>query len=202
LQVYLSNEAFYSNHTYVVLMFSVNVPLPSHVSRLATSLHADLMSFDSRRERQTLVLKRFEADTTSGYSKQTSTDISLPVLREQLRPILTSTATPNQIELSVTGIDFFENPPGGTAPVVYLVVESQSLMTLHTQLCKSFDTIRDLEGSNYIPHITLARGGDIADATQFIEYQSIDPITWTVSSLHIWDSRYRENAATISLSAR
>ena len=179
-------------------MFSLNVPLPNRISRLTTTLHADLLSFDSRRDHQTLVLKRFE----SPHGGQASTNISLPVLREQLRPVLTSPNTPNQIELSVTGTNFFENPPGGAAPVVYLVVESQSLMTLHAQLCNSFTTTDDLEGDEYTPHITLARGGDTADATRFIEHQSIDPVTWTVDSLQIWDSRYRETAAQISLSAR
>ncbi|ERG95903.1 2'-5' RNA ligase family protein [Haloquadratum walsbyi] len=183
-------------------MFSLNIPLPPKISQLTSSLHAELMAFDNRRERQTLVLKRFETDTTTPRGGQISADISLPVLRERLRPILTSSTTPNQIEVSITGIDFFENPPGGTAPVVYLAVESQSLMTLHNYLCKSFDAIAGLEGSDYVPHVTLARGGETADAVQFIKQRSIDPIKWSVNTLQIWDNRYRENAAQINLSAR
>jgi 2'-5' RNA ligase len=56
-----------------------------------------------------------------------------------------------------------------------------------------------MEGDDYVPHITLARGGSVADAADLVERRSIEPVAWTAGELRIHDSRYREDAARLPL---
>ncbi|KAB1192857.1 2'-5' RNA ligase family protein [Haloferax sp. MBLA0076] len=163
-------------------MYSLNVPVPGRVARLASDLFPYLASFDRVRDRHTLVCKRFEA-----------TDFDR--LRERLRQTLLGSPA---FEARVTGIDFFEHPPRGSAPVVYLTVESPGIEAFHGRLVDEFGAIDGLEGDDYVPHITLARGGDVADARR-VASQEIDPIEWTVSNVDLYDGNFRETAATISL---
>ena len=172
-------------------MFSLNVPVPGQVARLASELHPELTRFERIRERHTLLAKRFDTGLDDDAD-------SLPRLRERLRPLLRSHAA-GSLDLRVTGLDYFETPPRGPGPVVYLVVESADLDALHRRLCESFGTVEGMEGEEYDPHVTLARGGRIADATDLIERTSIEPIAWTTEELRIRDSRYREDAARIPL---
>lgn len=164
-------------------MYSLNVVVPGTVQRLASELHPQLAAFDRIRERHTLVLKRLG-------------DESLPRLRERLRVPL-SGASP--FEVRVAGIDYFEAPTRGSSPVVYLAVESPGLLSLHRRLCEEFGTIEELEGDEYVPHVTLARGGSVEVARELSE-RDVDPVTWTVSELDLWNAQFRESAATIRLS--
>ena len=163
-------------------MYSLNVPVPGGVQRLAAELHPRLTAFDTVRERHTLVVKRLGDD-------------SLARLRERLRPLLRDEPA---FEARVTDIDFFERPTRGTGPVVYLAVESPGLVALHDRLCEEFDPIDGLEGDDYVPHVTLARGGSIADAEALADLD-VDPVTWTVSALDLWSAELRESAATLRL---
>ncbi|WP_049985559.1 2'-5' RNA ligase family protein [Halobellus rufus] len=178
-------------------MFSLNVPVPGQLKRVASELHPELTRFERIRERHTLVAKRF--DTTLDDDAD-----SLPRLRERLRPLLREYDTGGQrdpagIDLRVTGLDYFETPARGTGPVVFLAVESDGLRALHRRLCESFGTVSGIEGGDYVPHVTLARGGRVADAEDLVERTSVDPIEWTATELHVWDSRYREAAARLPL---
>ena len=164
-------------------MFSLNVPVPGTVGRLASGLHPLLVGCDAVRDRHTLVIKRFEA-----------TD-ELARLRARLRPVLAGTPA---FEARVTEINAFDQPPRGSGPVVYLVVESPEIRRLHQTLTEAFGAIDGLEGDDYVPHITLARGGSAAAVERLCE-RDIDPVSWTVSHLVIWDSRYREPAARFRL---
>lgn len=163
-------------------MYSLNVPVPGGVQRLAAELHPRLTAFDTVRERHTLVVKRLGDD-------------SLARLRERLRPLLRDEPA---FEARVTGVDFFERPTKGTGPVVYLAVESPGLVALHDRLCEAFDPIDGLEGDDYVPHVTLARGGSIADAEALADLD-VDSVSWTVSALDLWSAEFREPAATLRL---
>ncbi|KAB1197678.1 MULTISPECIES: 2'-5' RNA ligase family protein [Haloferax] len=165
-------------------MYSLNVPVPGRVARLASDLFPYLAPFDRVRDRHTLVCKRFE-------------ETDLDRLREQLRQTLRGAPA---FEARVTGIDFFERPPRGSAPVVYLEVESPGLEELHWRLVDEFGAIDDLEGDDYAPHVTLARGGSVADA-RAVASQHVEPVEWAVSHVDLYDGNFRESVASISLPA-
>ena len=170
-------------------MFSLNVPVPGTVKRLASELHPELARFDRIRERHSLLAKRFDTGLDDDAD-------SLPRLRERLRPLL---RRHGGLDLRVTRLDYFEAPPRGPGPVVYLAVESPDLRALHRRLCDAFGTVAGLEGDEYVPHVTLARGGAVADAAGLAERRSVDPVAWTAGELRIHDSRYREDAARLPL---
>ncbi len=166
-------------------MFSLNVPVPGTVARLASDLHPLLVECDSVRDRHTLVIKRFADDETRDLAR----------LRERLRPVLAGTPA---FEARITEIDAFDRPTRGTGPVVYFAVESPGLRRLHRTLTDAFGPIAGLEGDDYVPHVTLARGGSAAAVERLCE-QDIDPVSWTASRLIVWDSRYREPVARFRL---
>jgi 2'-5' RNA ligase len=172
-------------------VFSLNVPVPGQVARLASELHPELTRFERIRERHSLLAKRFDTALDDDAD-------SLPRLRERLRPLLRSHGA-KSLDLRVTVLDYFETPPRGPGPVVYLVVESDDVYALHRRLCESFGTVEGLEGDEYDPHVTLARGGRISDAVDLIERTEIEPVAWTTEEVRIRDSRYREDAARIPL---
>ncbi|MFA9517945.1 2'-5' RNA ligase family protein [Halopenitus sp. H-Gu1] len=189
-------------------MFSLNVPLPPAVDRLADDLHPRLVAFDRIRERRTLLCKRISVDDVrvggsrtggaGGRSSQrtaASRDRAIAELRERIRPVL---AGIGPIDLRITGIDYFRYPTRGPGPVVYLRVESDGLHRVHRRLCSIFDPVAGMEGDEYIPHVTLARGGDV-EAARRISAVDVDPIEWRTQSLEIYDPDFREPAATIEL---
>lgn len=163
-------------------MYSLNVPVPGEVHRLATELQPSLMAFDSIRDQHSIVLKRFDAGEPNALMSEA---------RHALRGAPTVAAR-------ISNIEMFTDPPIGKAPVLYLAVESPGLHQLHQQLVSAMGSIDGLEGPDYIPHVTLARGAAV-DVARQLTAQSIDPITWTVSSLLFVDGRTREPAGTISL---
>ncbi|MFB6092111.1 MAG: 2'-5' RNA ligase family protein [Haloquadratum sp.] len=172
-------------------MFSLNVPVPGRVERTTAELQPELVRFERLRERHSLVAKRFDTALDDDAD-------SLPRLRERLRRLLRRHA-PDDLDLRVTGLDYFEDPLRGPGPVVYLAVDSPDLVALHRRLCESFGTVEGLEGDGYVPHVTLARGGDVDDAAALAERTHPDPVDWTARELHVWDSRYREVAARLPL---
>lgn len=169
-------------------MFSLNVPVPGEVRRLASDLHPRLVAFDSVRERPTLVAKRLDDDAEGGRSRTEG----------RVRQALAGAPA---FEARVTEIDLFEEPAAGAAPVVYLAIESPGLRRLHERLCETFGPIDGVEGEEYVPHVTLARGGSI-EAARDLAGQAIDPVTWTVSDLWFFDAGYGERVGTVSLPAR
>lgn len=200
-------------------MFSLNVPLPPAVEGLAMDLHPKLSGFDRVRKRHTLVCKRFGvedvadivgtggvegvADATSGSGgvdperPRPPKPDALTALRDDLQPLLAGT---DPFEVAVTGIDAFESPASGSGPVVYLAVESDELVRLHRRLCAAYDAIEGIEGDAYVPHITLARGGEPnADAVDRILDITFDTIRWRTHALDLYDPEFREVAATVNL---
>ena len=182
-------------------MFSLNVPLPPAVDRLAADLHPKLTGFDRVRDRHTLVCKRFGvADVRSGEGGEeevTPREKALGRLRERLRRPLAGT---EPFEVAATGVDVFDAPRSGSRPVVYLAVESDELIRLHRRLCDAFGAIEGIEGDEYAPHITLARGGNPEPgAVADLVAAKFDPIRWRVHALDVWDPEYREVTATVDL---
>ncbi len=98
-------------------MYSLNVPVPPAVERLAAELHPQLVPFDRIRDRHTLVCKRFEAE-----------EHEYDHLRERLRRALSPTPA---FEARITDIGAFEAPVHGPGPVAYLAVESPGLYPQH-----------------------------------------------------------------------
>lgn len=168
-------------------MYSLNVPVPGEVARLAEDLRPALLGFETIRERHTLVCKRLGEEPPGG----------LPRLREQVRMALAGAPA---FQARVSGIDYFERPPVGDGPVVYLAVESPGLRRVHDRLLEVFPPVDGLEGDDYVPHVTLARGGDVETARRLAD-REVEPVTWTVSRLVLWDATYEEDVAAFALPA-
>ena len=158
-------------------MYSLNAPVPSAVARLASGLAADLLEATVR-ERHTLVVKRLGESDPSGLSAA-------------VRRIVTGT---DPFPARVTSVDVFEDPPAGESPVAYLEVESSGLERLHRRLCERFDPVDGIEADGYVPHVTVARGGD-ADR---LRGRDLDR-EWTVNRLLVWSGRYEEPVETVAL---
>ncbi|EMA66074.1 hypothetical protein C461_12908 [Halorubrum aidingense JCM 13560] len=207
-------------------MFSLNVPLPPAIDRLAADLHPKLSGFDRVRDRHTLVCKRFGVDDIGSAGGSDGTggidgagsnfgagsesgsefgadrrrppkDDALATLRDDLRRSVSRTGP---FEVAVVGIRTFDVPASGSRPVVYLAVESDALVRLHRRLCAVYGAISGIEGDAYVPHVTLARGGNpdpgvVADLVA----ADVEPIRWRVHALDLYDPEYREVAATIDL---
>lgn len=157
----------------------MNLQVPPEVERLADELHPKLTAFETIRQRHTLVVKRIENDewrTGPGG------------VRERLRRILDQT---RPFPVRVDGIDYFEDPPSGSAPVVYLTVESEGIQQLHRRLCQEFNIVEEYEGEGYTPHITLARGGSVEAAERLTDTE-FEPIEWTAKRAFTWDKEHRE----------
>lgn len=101
-------------------------------------------------------------------------------------------------EARVDGIDYFETPTSGLGPVIYLTVDSPGLMDIHYRIVDAFEAIPELEGDGYVPHITIARGGDMETARELADLE-IEPITWTINELHFWDAEHQERVRRIPL---
>jgi hypothetical protein len=161
-----------------VSVFSVNVPVPPAVSRLASGLASETFDADVR-TRHSLVAKRLGDEYR--VSKR---------VREALRGT-------GPFRVRVHGVDAFEVPTSGRAPVAYLDVESPGIWELHRTLCEVVDPIPELEGDDYTPHVTIARGGDCGKLVG----RDAGPIEWTVERLEFYDSRHRETVESVSLPA-
>ncbi|WP_128906201.1 2'-5' RNA ligase family protein [Halorubrum amylolyticum] len=198
-------------------MFSLNVPLPPAVDRLAADLHPKLSGFERVRDRRTLVCKRFgvedvpdrvAGDDHGGVGAGASAGppaggpsppkpAALDALRDDLHPLLAGT---DPFPVAVTGIDVFDAPASGSGPVLYLAVESDALVRVHRRLCAAYGAVEGIEGEEYVPHVTVARGGDpepgvVADLVG----AEFEPVRWRVHALDLYDPEFREVAASIEL---
>lgn len=158
-------------------MYSLNAPVPTEISRLARGLASNC--FDATpRDRHTLVVKRLgEGDPRS--------------LADDVRSRIVGT---EPFSARITGVDTFDDPATGRAPVAYLRVESPGLERLHRRLCERFDPIEGIEADDYVPHVTIARGGDAGQ----LAGTDIDR-EWTIDALVIWSNEFREPVERIAL---
>lgn len=166
-------------------MYSLNAPVPGEVRRIADDMRGQLLGFDRVRDRYTLTINRL-GDPESFH-----------VLEGDVRAALSGTP-PMGARVSRVGI--FEDPPRGSAPVVYLAVDSPGIDRVHRTLAEEFGALEGLEGEDYVPHVTLARGGDRETARR-LEGAEVGPVTWTVTELRIYDATRSVPAARISLPA-
>ncbi|AGN01515.1 phosphoesterase HXTX [Salinarchaeum sp. Harcht-Bsk1] len=164
-------------------MYSLNAAVPGRVRRIAGDLYPHLASFADVREDHSICVKRLGDDEP------------YKTLADRARTVL---ADAPAFEVAVTGIDYFETPTDGTDPVVYLTVESPGLLQVHKTLVEAFGALPGLEGDEYVPHVTLARDGEIADAERLAE-REIEPVTWTVSELEFTDAHHDHAIGTIPL---
>ena len=169
-------------------MYSLNVSFPSVVPVLAGDLAAELPRARARpRGEHTFVVKRLGSGDHAAYAR----------LEAQARDAVRGTAP---FQVRITGIEQFETAVTGPSPVVYLAVESPELFALHERLCESFDVIDGLEGDDYTPHVTVARGGDRAAADRLVE-REIDTIEWTAEELVFYDAERGQPVSRVSLPA-
>lgn len=168
-------------------MYSLNVPVPGRVRRLAADLHPELAGFDRVREEHTLVCKRLGDPTTH----------ELPSLQADVRRALSGAAP---FAARVDEVGTFEEPTAGPGPVVYLAVESPGLRAAHDRLVDALGAAAGVEGDEYVPHVTLARGGDPETASA-LDGRRVGPVEWTVSELVFWDGRSGGPAGRLPLPA-
>lgn len=167
-------------------VYSVNAPVPGRVRELASGLYPRLVGFETVREDHSLLVKRLAADGQP-----------VSAVRRRVHRALDGAPA---VEARITGIDYFDDPPLGSAPVVYLAVESPGLEAIHADLAETFDPVPGLEGGDYVPHVTLARGGDEAVARRLAD-RSIEPVTWTITELEFRDGTYELPVSSVSLPA-
>lgn len=170
-------------------MYSLNVPVPGRVAALAREIARELPAATARvRGEHTLGAKRFAIDGPSDYSH----------LEAEVRQLLVGQPA---FEARIDEIAVFEDPPVGDAPVVYFAVESPGLVALHRTLLSAFGPVHErIEGEQYVPHVTIARGGSM-DAARRVADREIEPIEWTVTELHFWDATHDRSVSTLSLPA-
>lgn len=163
-------------------MYSLNLDVPGRVRTLVDELQPALSSFERRRDRPGIVVKRL------GDGREDA-------IAERLRVALSGTP---QVEARITGIDYFERPTSGPGPVVFLDVESPGLHRIHRSLLDVFDPVAGFEGEAYQPHLTLARGATIEDARHLSD-RDVGSVAWTVTELQFWDARFEEVLRRVSL---
>lgn len=169
-------------------MYSLNVPVPGEVARLAADLARELPAAQARaRGEHTLVVKRLGTGDAGSYH----------AVEARAREVLRGQPA---FAARVVGVDLFEEATTGSSPVVYLAVESPGLLALHERLCEAFDPVPDIEGEDYTPHVTVARGGSLEGARRLSE-REIDPVEWTVDALAFLDAERGHEAGRVSLPA-
>jgi 2'-5' RNA ligase len=152
-------------------VFSLNVPVPGRVRRVAADLHPRLSSFEQVRDEHTLVAKRLGEPDPAEY----------PAIEGRIRRSLAGT---DPFDAAVDGVGVFEDPPAGPGPVVYLAVDSPGLVAVHERLCEAVAPVDGMEGDGYVPHVTLARGGSLAAARSLAEGGAdVERVEWTVDAL-------------------
>lgn len=186
-------------------MNSVNVPVPGRVSALAAEVAADLSAGQGGAEFGSAA--RAHAGSRDGHGGVRVRDDRTLVAkrlpegdphRVEARAREAIAGTP-PFEVRVDRVDQFSEPTAGSGPVVYLAVESPGLWELHERLCRAFDPIDRLEGPDYTPHVTVARGGDPEAAERVLG--PVDPVEWTVTELQFWDATRALVAGRVSLPA-
>jgi 2'-5' RNA ligase len=166
-------------------VFSLNVPVPGEVARLASDLARELPGATPRpRGEHSMVAKRLTTD-----------DRPASVVEARAREVL---AGRQPVAVRVAGVDWFETPTSGPGPVVYLTVESPGLRDLHEHLCSAFDPVPDVEGADYTPHVTIARGGDREAAARLLD-REVGPIEWVVDELAFYDAERAVESGRVAL---
>lgn len=169
-------------------MYSLNVPVPGGLSELAWEWRSSFGEFDVLRDELTLVVKRLEATTAGEFAADER------AVREAIRGI-------DPFEVSIEGLDVFEDPPAGPAPVLYIAIESEGIERLHHRLVDQFGAMGPIEGKGYVPHITLARGTDPSALEEVLDQREVPTHEWMAERLVFWDARRELPVSDVSLPA-
>jgi len=182
----VANDGLFAGTLVDPAVYSLNVPVPGSVAALAHDLGTRLSGADVRqRGEHTLVCKRLGSGDGPTYHE----------LEARARDVLRGQPP---FEVRVAGLDVFTDVPNGEGSVVYLCVESPGLVTLHERLCAVFDPVAEIEGDDYVPHVTVARGGSVERATTLRD-TPVDPVEWTVERLEFWDAKHSQSVSSVSL---
>jgi 2'-5' RNA ligase len=168
-------------------VFSVTVPVPESVRERSRALRPALSGFERirpPRSRQ-LVAKRLPAETRREFLTDARN------AKAALAPV-------DPFEVRIPGIDTFADPPRGPGPVAYLAVASAGLERVHERLVEAFDAVPGLEGPDYVPHLTLARGGPPAAADSLVE-RPFEPIRFSVERLSLYDTEREQAVESVDL---
>ncbi|MFB6188052.1 MAG: 2'-5' RNA ligase family protein, partial [Halobacteriaceae archaeon] len=163
--------------------FSLNIPVAGEVKQETNQFTPYLTDFEVR-DHFTFVIKRFQEDRDR-----------IDQIQKRTRHALSGMSP---FSVKITGIDCFRNPPKGDGTVVYFAVESSQLLDIHKQLCDEFGIVQPLEGDEYSPHITIARGNNEKTIETLLS-QSIKPITWQVNHLEFFDPVKQELLGQVGL---
>lgn len=158
-------------------MYSLNAPPPPSVEDLRRALERDLSRLETRRSDPSIVVKRF------GDVPTDSVDPLADRVERSLRGW-------GPIAAAIDRIDVFETPSDGGLPVLHLPVDSPGIQDLHGELVEAFGVERpEVEGPNYVPHLTLGRGGDRV-AIERLCGADVGEHRWTVTELVLRDDTY------------
>jgi 2'-5' RNA ligase len=158
------------------------------VTSLAHELAAELPRARQRtRGEHTLVVKRLGSGDHAEYAR----------IEARVRDCLRGQPA---FELRIAGVEQFATAATGPSPVVYLAVESPGLLALHERLVAEFGAVDELEGESYVPHVTVARGGD-PDAAARLTERELEPVEWTVDTLRFYDADRSSWVSEVSLPA-
>lgn len=164
-------------------MYSLNAGVPGAVDALAAQLRGELLAFESVREHRSMLIKRLgDLESVHRHAKR---------LRRRLADV-------GPIQATVTGIDYFVDPPTGTGPVVYLAVDSPQLDAVHARLVAEYGAVHRLEGEDYTMHVTLARDGPEPVARRLSD-RAVDPIKWTITEFQLTTDAGRDVVDRIRL---
>lgn len=170
-------------------MYSLNAVIPPAANEFRDDLAEVLEPFEERRDPLTLVVKRFGSRAPTELASLTR---SLGEILQQWGPIAAE----------IEGVDVFVDPPGGLGPVVYLDITSPGLESLHRQLVDRFGVVDPaIEGAQYVPHITLARGGPRTGIDSVMD-TSLATHEWTIEELMLWTARQDTAVTRFSLPYR
>ena len=156
-------------------VYSLNVAIPGEIHALTERLRPQLLTCDTIRDTKTLVVKRFPATDRDELTRA----------QKKTRDALRGT---DPFRIRVTGVEQFEIPASGDGPVLFLAIDSPALEAIHDRLVTVFDAAPGIEGEDYRPHITIARGGD-PEVVEDILQTEIEPLSVAVNRLIYWDAQ-------------
>ena len=162
-------------------MWSLNVSIPQNIIRAIEEVTLGVRGWEEICEEPTLVIKRFEKKDLDGHVKS-----EIRFLLESVEPF----------GIEIGNLERFDVAERGSSPVLYLEIKSPGVKALHENLIDIFGSVEGVEGENYIPHITIARGG----SGDYIEFSGLSCDTgWTVEMLEFWDGGERKKRSKIIL---
>ncbi len=162
-------------------MWSLNVSIPQGIVRAIEEMAPVSRGWEEIVEEPTLVIKRFEKEDLDGHIES-----EIKFLLENVEPFT----------VEIGNLEMFEVADRGTSPVLYIEVKSIGMKLIHETLVSVFGCVKGVEGENYIPHITIARGSGVKNI-DFSDFSG--PTWWTAKTLEFWDGDKRKKKNQVML---